>query len=144
MSDRKAVCFVSVRLRCVIIGQMKVLAFFMSSLVCFCSSLTAPRVSKTSVMAEDTDTPSQSANYQDMEYIYDRRKFVEIVHRDTYGRLVVDPKTGQILVKNFQTVNVGKEGEKMKNNVMQHLLSRQMVFYRALHVGTRHVKIWHV
>ena len=120
MSDRKAVCFVSVRLRCVIIGQMKVSAFFMSSLVCFCSSLTAPRVSKTSVMA-DTDTPSQSANYQDREYIYDRRRFVEIVHRDTYGRLVVDPKTGQILVKNFQTVNVGKEGE--KNNVSPDELS---------------------
>ena len=120
MSDRKAACFVSVRLRCVIIGQMKVLAFFMSYLVCFCSSLSAPRVSKTSVMA-DTDTPSQSANYQDMEYIYDRRRFVEIVHRDTYGRLVVDPKTGQILVKNFQTVNVGKEGE--KNNVSPDELS---------------------
>lgn len=84
------------------------------SLASCCSSLTDPRTSSSSRGRQGASEASVDTNLRDIEYIYNYRptnQFVEIVHRNTYARLVVDPKTGQLLVKNYQTNNVGKEGE---------------------------------
>ena len=106
-------CFIIARLRCITADTMTFMVVLtLLSLASCSSSLNAPRRPSSSGTVKEGGSVD-STNLRDIEYIYNNRptKFVEIVHRKTYARLVVDPKTGQVLVKNYPTSNVGKEGE---------------------------------